>query len=1702
MFLCLLIGFQQVYPAYAQISVDSAASTSNQAGVTNAPNGVPVVDIVRPNSAGISHNKFTDYNVSTDGLILNNSKTLGTSQLGGIILGNPNLASGNQATKIINEVTSTNPSSLQGMTEVFGQSADVIVANPNGITCRGCSFTNTPKATLTTGTPQLDSTGALTNLSINRGTITIEGEGFNNSDGKAQILSRAIQVNAGIQAGEIEIISGRNDHNPQTGITTTKADDGSTKPSFAIDSSALGGMYAGKITLKGTENGVGFRLSGDMAASVNDLVITNSGKIEIKNVAAQRNIQVTTNNGHDIDIDGVVTSEGETNLNSSANINLNVDTTIESAGVNTNLTATDTITNNQAAVIASQDLNINAGNVENQEGVFLALNDVTIQGLTDGTNTGTLDNLSGSIESIAGNVEIRADTLNNIGSAQVQTDVKEYYFRFRQSTVPNNLAHGYDISPEGYAQLYDGNNTYVVAANPLLIEQTLADQGANLEDYYDAVNDRYTFEVADWLALAPNTTAEWRDILGSRSNAAIPRLAQRDIPWALYSPDEEQNAPSNGYFIATLRTDELVAGTNKSASIISQSGNINITANDITNDHSFISAAQDINLTGTTLVNTGTDLFQRVIEGVSYNNTALAFRETGWGSWIQARRDSQTRFSDVVGEVPSAITAGGNVTGNFTGDVIISAIPSSDIQELEVNGANFSIIRDEFISGNRQSAFFDNTALVVPSTNNNFKFETRFDFTDLGTFFGSEFFISRIAGDFDPEDIPRRLGDAFIDNRYINDQVLATGRKFLDNAFTSDTDQVKALLERGIAAQTDLNLSPFIALTPEQQAALTQDIVWYEERVVDGETLLVPQLYLASATLDETGSRLKSSTISAGGNLNLTADNINVTNARVNAGGNIDIDAVENLVSIGGVIDGNDINIDAGQDIILTTQKTSFGDPTVQSGTLQGRQGGTFAEGDLNVTAGNLVALVGSDASAGGDVNFSGTDVLVDTLSLERNADHTSTDGKRFISSQQANTLSSVTSGGNLNINATNSVRLRGADLSAQNDLNVTALAGDVTLDTVQNITQHSLRNGEKSNGDDFDLRHVGTSLSTTDGDVNIRTTLGDITLENTTIDSGNDINLEATTGKVELLAAVDREFSQHTSTKSNAAVVRYKHREKEDTYVRHTILTGEGNLNITAADGVTVQYRATGDLADDINQLSQAPGLAYLADLQNDPNIDFEGIREIHREFSESSTSLGPAAAAVIAIAIAVATQQYGLAAKVGTAVGGSGVTATAAGAGFSALASQAGVSLINNGGDLGAVFEELASIDTVRSVAAAALTAGLLDAAGLESAIVKDGKLDLSLATDISNQLKTVGINTLVDATISGEDLGDALKNNLQFAAVALITSQVSQEIGTAFRNNDIDRGLQLIAHAATGCAAGAIGGGSCGAVAAGQVAGELVGLAYENISEDQLTKELSELRSSGVTDPRVLEGKVFEWRARGANIAKIVGGVGAALAGGDARDVNLGAEAGANAAENNALLLLLIPAAAAVLEAVDKGIVAYDAYRLAQAIEAGDDEAAAQIAKEFAVSAGIELSIGAALPGSAVAVKLADSLKKAGLDDLASTFNAASNGVEGAGSSATRVSVKLTSEKIKNTGDFFGNTTYTSKVLDDIDRGDFHSFPESVKTFQKDGFITRLKGGDGIVREKLEIPGTYKGRKGNFEFIKEPNGEINHRLFKEIR
>jgi hypothetical protein len=90
------------------------------------------------------------------------------------------------------------------------------------------------------------------------------------------------------------------------------------------------------------------------------------------------------------------------------------------------------------------------------------------------------------------------------------------------------------------------------------------------------------------------------------------------------------------------------------------------------------------------------------------------------------------------------------------------------------------------------------------------------------------------------------------------------------------------------------------------------------------------------------------------------------------------------------------------------------------------------------------------------------------------------------------------------------------------------------------------------------------------------------------------------------------------------------------------------------------------------------------------------------------------------------------------------------------------------------------------------------------------------------------------------------------------------------------------------------------------------------------------------------------------------------------------------------------------------------------------------------------------------------------------------------------------KLKNLRIAQAANFFDGSVYTGKVLEQLAHNDFHGFPESVDGFANAGSVSEITGRDGVVRLKLEIPGTYKGRDGVFENIKNPDGTINHRLF----
>ncbi|TDR30803.1 filamentous hemagglutinin N-terminal domain-containing protein [Hydromonas duriensis] len=288
-FAALLMAFQALTPLVSQAQI---SNDPNQAGskpmIGVAGNGVPVINIVAPNSNGVSLNQFNQYNVDNKGVILNNSGGMNQTQLAGYVQGNPYLGNASAST-IVNQVTGPNGSNINGFHEIAGHRANLVIANPNGISINGAGFINAANVTLTTGTPQFNN-GALTGYNVNQGTININGSGLNASNvDKLELISRAAQVNAQLWGNQVKVTLGANqvtaDNSGSSGTATAQAGTGAA-PSFALDVSQLGSMYAGQMTIVGTEAGLGVNNQGQIIADANDLTLNaqgqliNSGKIQ------------------------------------------------------------------------------------------------------------------------------------------------------------------------------------------------------------------------------------------------------------------------------------------------------------------------------------------------------------------------------------------------------------------------------------------------------------------------------------------------------------------------------------------------------------------------------------------------------------------------------------------------------------------------------------------------------------------------------------------------------------------------------------------------------------------------------------------------------------------------------------------------------------------------------------------------------------------------------------------------------------------------------------------------------------------------------------------------------------------------------------------------------------------------------------------------------------------------------------------------------------------------------------------------------------------------------------------------------------------------------------------------------------------------------------------------------------------------------
>ncbi len=295
-----MFKFKASYVALAAV-LTSSVVYADPTSYTHS-SGATVIDIEKPNAAGVSHNLYRDFNVGANGTILNNSGDDVSHSTFGNIARNNNLTAGS-ASVILNEVTSKNASSLKGFIEVNGQKADVVIANPNGITCSGCSFVNTNKAILTTGKVNMTDDGAIGSYTVTGGTLTIGENGMNAANGYAVLLADAININGKVQANNALVSAGNFTMDNSSGSVTSAGKKATliqmtVNPQYSIDVSSLGGIEANSISMVGNNIGFGVRNKGSIVAN-SSLQLTSNGNLLNKGTIKSNGLlnQVATASG-------------------------------------------------------------------------------------------------------------------------------------------------------------------------------------------------------------------------------------------------------------------------------------------------------------------------------------------------------------------------------------------------------------------------------------------------------------------------------------------------------------------------------------------------------------------------------------------------------------------------------------------------------------------------------------------------------------------------------------------------------------------------------------------------------------------------------------------------------------------------------------------------------------------------------------------------------------------------------------------------------------------------------------------------------------------------------------------------------------------------------------------------------------------------------------------------------------------------------------------------------------------------------------------------------------------------------------------------------------------------------------------------------------------------------------------------------------
>ncbi len=1175
--------------AWSQILADPSAPGSQRPTILGTANGVPLINITTPSAAGVSRNTYRQFDVGSPGAILNNSRTGGQSQLGGAVPGNPWLATG-PARVILNEVNSSNPSFLNGPIEVAGQRAEVVIANPSGIQVNGSTFINASGVTLTTGTPVLQG-GSLDAYIVQRGSVGIFGSGLDARGADyLSILSRATEVNAGLWANYLKLVNGANTVDASTHEPTGAATPLGEPPRFLLDVAHLGGMYANHIFLVGTEKGLGVNNQGVLSAQA-DLVLLADGRLVNKG-SLQSNAGLSVQaggieNGAGAQISGqqAVSLSTPGDLSNAGLID-GVDVSVAAGGVHNTgrlygdqlAIAADSVVNAEDAVIAAREhLSIQARDtISNQRGaLILSAGDMAL-------SADRIENRSARIEAL-GDLDVQAGVVLNANDhfeTELVTGSPTPYVRLRHEGVDYasdelglNFSSLTDYADDPGARVLLPSDDYPFAEYPALaalwaVPASGGTRGFQLElsrhlqvlchdcNQPSVTVDTYASEHPIWarLGVAPpgpvpsfagtDCAAEFAvctpteqqahqawleqsaqyathksarqdalDVKIEAYNASVAARTLRD--WTVIDASETRHEPR----VLHSEPGQIVSG-----------GDLRVQAGEAINDKSQILAGGALTVLGTTLDNRDAKVLAR--SELSGQAVYSYYEEDCWA----CNDDRRHEYAPYSGTSEYEVTLSVASARQHAPDA--PTAPS-----VNLGSALFQPVADP-ASG------------VLFQTDPNFTQQRRW--TDAGAQ------LALLA--LDPNTLQKRLGDGFLEQRLVREQIAQlTGQRFLGD-YTSDDAQYLALLTAGATFAQAHELRPGIVLTAEQVAALTSDIVWLEAQEVtlpDGttQTALLPRVYLMpregdlgpdghlgsliagrQVQIDLSGEFLNGGSV-AGRELVLIDANGIRSSGRVSSEGTTVLRAEQDIDVRGGEVVAKDaLLLDAGRDVFVasTTRSntTVAGDSTYERTVLdrRARLVVTGEAGVLIAQAGQDMILQGAEIrneGSGPTVLLAQRDLLLPTVSTGGTDDiHWSADHRQR-TERREDIGTDIEANGDVTMLAGRDLLGRAVNIQAQGDIDARAAgalllqAGERSLSVDEH---HRVRHGDSFNRktvtEDLTLRESNAIPSELSGrNVTLLGGAGVYT-EGTRIRAEQDVDIDGA-GTTVLGAAQDQRISE-----------------------------------------------------------------------------------------------------------------------------------------------------------------------------------------------------------------------------------------------------------------------------------------------------------------------------------------------------------------------------------------------------------------------------------------------------------------------------------------------------------------------------------------------------------------------------------------------